>query len=202
LFAKPAKTLPLRPINNKPKFKKMKKNLLILAAAFGCVALTACNNDDPAEALTYDAYQTATIQGKVLVNSDETLTDPKWSAPTNLTVVAEVSNASITGQYQATGDYRVEAVCNTSTGEYSVEIPVSNTGSQVRITVKDFPGTVKVRTYDSVQDAYINVTRNVVWRSRQINASVKPGDVSINNNLLFNGSSNYTVVPDAGSEIN
>jgi hypothetical protein len=180
----------------------MKKNLLILAAAFGCVAWTACSNEDPAEPLTHNAYQTATIQGKVLLNSDETLTDPKWSAPANLTVVAEVSNASITGQYAAQGDYRVEAVCNPSSGEYSVEVPVSNTGSQVRIIVNNFPGSVKVRTYDPVQAAYVNVTREVVWGSRQLTVSVKPGDVSINNNLLFNGSYYYTVVPNAGSEIN
>lgn len=173
----------------------MKKNfVMFFAVALTGLALTACGNEDPAKPLTYNEFQTATITGKVLVNTDyaSPSADQKWSAaPAEITIIAEVSNAEITGS-PAQGTYRTEASYNATTAEYTVEVPVSNMGSQVKITVKDWTGTVMTSEYDVNTANNIVKQHNVLWHSAATTVSgLLPGDVSINNNIRFEGEGYY-----------
>lgn len=181
----------------------MKKNFtrFISVALLSCgVAFTACNNNDPAEPLTYNSAQTATIKGKVLVNADETATPEVWSAaPAGIVIEASIPNSSIYGN-QAAGEYRARVGYNATTGEYSATVPVGYNGSPVTITVKDFLGTVKVTENGAPVDC------EVVWHSATTSATLEPGDVVYERNIEFEGqgagAGQYTKIVDKpGSEI-
>ncbi len=158
------------------------------------IILTACGNEDPATPLTYNEFQTVTVTGKVLVNTDYSLPydEQKWSAaPATITVIAEVDNSSITGTYTQ-GKHRVEAQYNATTAEYTVEVPVSNESSNVNIIVKDWTGTVTTSEYDAETSTNIQKQYNVLWHSTSTSTGqIFPGDVSINNNIHFQGENNY-----------
>jgi hypothetical protein len=166
---------------------------IFIAASFGCIAFTACNND-PAEPLNYNTYQTATVKGKVLVNTDYTLSinAQKWSAaPAGIRIIAEVSNTSITGQSTA-GTYRTNAAYNATTGEYTVTVPVSYNGSIVTITVKDWTGKVKDEVYDATAGENVPKEFDALWHSDYTQTtSLKPGDISIDHNIFFEGEGSY-----------
>ena len=176
----------------------MKKQLFsILAMAVLALGLTSCAKDDPATVVEIDHTRTATVQGKILVNTDETITPARWSAPSSVNFIATLPYSSL--HSGASGTYVIpqeNISYNSSTGEFTITAPVGYNGSAVTVKFEDFKGEVR----KNVGGNQTNV--KVIWKTKTASAvTVHPGET---NNLTYwklNGSTDYTVDTNAGDDI-
>lgn len=166
--------------------------IVALALSFG---LSSCGNEDPASPLTVNTSRTATIEGVVLVNANETATPAKYSAPENaVTVEALIPYSSLIPGGGATGNYRVTGTTNAD-GTYSLSVPVGANPTTVTVKVLGFKGSVR-KTVSGTDK-----TINVYWKSQTKSAAgLSQGDLSLQN-FTLNGSAYYEEVKSDGSEI-
>ncbi|RYZ46124.1 MAG: hypothetical protein EOP49_23900 [Sphingobacteriales bacterium] len=105
--------------------------------------MASCSKEDPAMPLEINAEQTATINGKILINKDENTATPKWAAPANVQIIATVPYSELNSS--ASGTYAIKTVSyNATTGEFSIVAPVSANGSVITVKFADFKGEVVV----------------------------------------------------------
>lgn len=183
----------------------MKKvfSFFALVAVVLSVGLTSCGKEDVAEPLNVDLNRTATVKGKILVNADETkdAVDQKWSAPSNVTLTATVPYRSLNGS--ATGTYVVASdkiQYSSSTGEFSITVPVGINATTVTVKLAQFAGEVK---------KFVGVTTDtktysVIWSSSTDDIDVTPGTTGYLAPWMKNasGGTDYTVVTNADDKIN
>jgi hypothetical protein len=184
----------------------MKKvfSFFALAAVALSVGLTSCGKEDVAEPLNVDLNRTATVKGKILVNTDETkaAADQKWSAPGGVTLTATVPYSSLNGSAK-TGDYVVAAEkiqYSSSTGEYTITVPVGVNATTVTVKLAQFTGEVK-RNVPGTTDTK---TYSVIWSGSTGSVSVTPGTTGYIAEWKKNGqgTTGYTVVTNADDKIN
>jgi hypothetical protein len=133
--------------------EKMKKNIFsVLALAAVVISASCAKNEDPAQPVDYTAPEMqATIQGKLLIIPDTTApVENRWySALSDVTIIASVSYASLSGDNNAKGAFSTTAKTNEK-GEYSLTIPATASGVDVEFAVNDKEGTQKQFTDISI----------------------------------------------------
>lgn len=152
----------------------MKKQLFsILAVTTALVlGLTSCAKEDTASNLEVDLSRTATIQGKILVNTDETAVNPRWSAPSTVSLIATVPYSSLNAQASGTYVIPKENISyESSTGIFTIKAPVSVQGTVVTVKFEDFKGEVRQ------PDGTGTKTVKVIWKSQtRASVTVYPGE--------------------------
>src|SRR5690606_30874217 len=124
--------------------------------------------EDPAEALEVNHEQSATINGKILINKDESDSIPKWSAANNIQVIASLPYSELNNH--ATGTYLIKDVTyNSNTGEFTIKTPVSANGSAVDVKFADFKGQVVIPVM--VDTVLTQKTINVIWNGQSASTS-------------------------------
>jgi len=161
------------------------------------IGVTSCKKEDPAKALKVNLEQTATVNGKILINANESDSLPKWSAPQNVQILASVPYNQLNSN--AYGNYTINSVnYNPATGEFTVVAPVGVNGSSIDIKIVDFKGTVITPVW--VDTAYVNKTINVLWNGTSGNTPyLVPGEVYTLPTFELDG--DYSVLPSVGDEI-
>ncbi len=166
----------------------MKKASILALVALGGLAasVSSCKKEDPAKALEVNLSQTATVNGKILVNADESDSIPKWSAPTNLSVIATVPFNQL-NPASAHGVYNVTNVnYDATSGEFTVVAPVGANGTDINIAINDFAGQVRIpKMVDTVMTSEVI---NVLWNGTTLHASnVLPGESRTLPTIELNG---------------
>lgn len=131
----------------------------VVALSFG---LSGCSNEDPASPLDVDMNRTATIQGTILINTDEFADADKqtWSSPKEISVIATVDYDQL-NPLAASGSYTVPTSAITySKGNFSFKIPVGVGATDIKVKVQQFTGTVDIK---DPADATKRKTVNVIW---------------------------------------
>lgn len=102
--------------------------------ALGAILISAsCAKEDPATAVDFSAPEKqATIQGKLLVNSD--VSQQSYAGLSGVTVIATVPYSSLTGVPSATGSFSANATTN-SDGDFTLQVPATADGVQVSFAV-------------------------------------------------------------------
>ncbi|MDR2037197.1 MAG: hypothetical protein LBQ60_04670 [Bacteroidales bacterium] len=181
----------------------MKKvfSLLAMAAIVLSVGLSSCAKEDTADSLNVDLNRTATIKGKILINEDETKTEPTWSAPREVVISATVPYTSLNGN-AAGGTYVIPSSnisYTASTGEFTITAPVGVSGSVVSVKLSQFTGSVRVA---DPANAGSSKTINVIWDSQEKDSnSAKPGETVYLDQWELSTDAYYTEVKNAGDKI-
>ncbi len=179
----------------------MKKVSIFALIALGGLSLgmSSCSKEDPAMPLEINAAQTATINGKILINTDEDTVAPKWAAPGNVQVIATVPYAELNSS--ASGTYTIKDVTfNAATGEFSIVAPVSANGSAITVKFADFKGQVIVPAV--VDGEATTKTINVIWNSKTaVSNTLVPGEVYNLPTWELNGAGDYTIDSSVGDDI-
>src|SRR5690606_38067357 len=124
------------------------------------IGFNSCKKEDPAKALEINQEQTATINGKILINTNESDSLPKWSAAQNVQIIASVPYAELNSG--ATGTYMIKDVnYNAATGEFTIKAPVSANGSSINVKFADFKTQVIIP--EIVDTVVTEKTINVIW---------------------------------------
>ncbi len=164
--------------------KKFFKSVAVVFAALS-LGLTSCSTEDPASPLTVNVDQTAEIQGTVLMrqnlkpNSKDKIT---FDAPQELNLRVTVAYKDLSGNSSASGNYVVSKdniSYNKNTGKYSIKVPVSQDGCDVKIGIADFYGTQNTQSTED-PDKYNEI--NGVWKysaGEFTVSNVYPGDLKI-----------------------
>lgn len=179
----------------------MKKVSIFALIALGglSIGMTSCSKEDPATPLEINAAQTATVKGKILINTDENTATPKWAAPGNVQIIATVPYADLNSS--ATGTYMIKDVnFNAMTGEFSIVAPVSANGSVITVKFADFKGQVVVPAV--VNGNPTTETINVIWNSKTATSNILvPGEVYNLPTWELNGAGDYTIDNSVGDDI-
>lgn len=179
----------------------MKKVSILASIALSglLIGFTSCKKEDPAVALEVNQEQAATIQGKILINTNESDTLPKWSAAPNVQIVATVPYYQLNSN--ASGTYIIkDVVYNPTTGEFSIKAPVGANGSSVDVKFNDFKTTVIVPEW--VDTSYVDKTIRVIWQGQSTSTpDLMPGEVYTLPTWQLNGAGDYIKDPSVGEGI-
>lgn len=179
----------------------MKKVSIFALIALGglSMGMASCSKEDPATPLEINAEQTATINGKILINKDENTATPKWAAPANVQIIATVPYSQLNSS--ASGTYTIKNVSyNATTGEFAIVAPVSANGSVITVKFADFKGEVVVPTV--VNGTPSTETIKVIWNSKTANSNnLVPGEVYNLPTWELNGAADYTIDNSVGDDI-
>lgn len=179
----------------------MKKVSIFALIALGglSMGMASCSKEDPATPLEINAEQTATINGKILINKDENTATPKWAAPANVQIIATVPYSELNSS--ASGTYTIKNVTyNATTGEFAIVAPVSANGSVITVKFADFKGEVVVPTV--VNGTPSTETIKVIWNSKTANSNnLVPGEVYNLPTWELNGAADYTIDNSVGDDI-
>ncbi|MDR0712043.1 MAG: hypothetical protein LBF67_06850 [Prevotellaceae bacterium] len=101
----------------------------------------SCAKEDPAKPIDYSAPEKqATIKGKLLINDNTTLTTPKYSAISGVTIIASISYSSLSGD-DAQGSFSTTATTD-SKGDFTLTVPATSSGVTVNLVANDIQGSL------------------------------------------------------------
>lgn len=179
----------------------MKKVSILASIALGglLIGFTSCKKEDPAVALEINEEQSATINGKILINTNESDTLPKWSAAPNVQIIATVPFYQLNSN--ASGTYNINNIAyNPLTGEFAIKAPVGANGTQVNVKFADFKTTVIVPEW--VDTANVDKTIKVIWQGQSTNTpELAPGEVYTLPTWQLSGAGDYIKDPSVGDGI-
>lgn len=109
--------------------------------AFTAILMSAsCAKEDPAKPVNYSAPEKrATIQGRLLINENTTLTTQKYTAKAGITVIASVSYSDLNPNEYVPGSFSTTATTD-SKGEFTLTVPATSSGVAVNFSVNDILG--------------------------------------------------------------
>lgn len=115
--------------------------------ALGAILLSAsCAKEDPAKAVDFSAPEKqATIQGKLLVNSD--VSQQSYAGLSGVTVIATVPYSSLNSSVQNAGSFSASTETN-SDGDFTLQVPATAAGVTVTLTVSETQSKQKLPTGD------------------------------------------------------
>jgi hypothetical protein len=150
----------------------MKRKIFSVMALAAVLMSASCAKEDPAKPVDYSAPEKqATIQGKLLVNTDQTLTEPKYSAISGITIIATVSYSEL-NPGSGSGAFSTSATTN-SNGEFTLKVPSTPSGVTVSFAVNDVEGSRKVSEGNGTK------TEDGKWSFSISSQSVKSGQSKI-----------------------
>jgi len=158
----------------------MKKFLYFFCATAMVLSLglSSCVKEDPARPLEVDLSKTATVQGRILFNTDLTLTEPVLTAPSaaNVTITARINYSSIVNG--GSGVHIIQNITyNASTGDFTIQVPVSEWGGTVTISINDFTGTQRQQDFSVTPTS--TIVRNGRWSGTISSPFVAAGETVI-----------------------
>jgi hypothetical protein len=121
----------------------MKQKFFSVMAFTALLMSASCAKEDPAKPVDYSAPEKqATLQGKVLINENETLTPQKYSAKAGVTVIASVAYSQLNPGL-GSGSFSATATTD-SKGEFTLAVPATSSGVSVTLAVNDVQGSKTV----------------------------------------------------------
>jgi hypothetical protein len=184
----------------------MKKNFLNMLALGAILVSASCSKEDPAKALDDSVYtaapeKQATIQGKLLVNSNTALTEQVYSALSGITVIATIPYSNLNSSASGSSGAFSTSTTTNSSGEFTLKVPATASGVPVTLTVNDKDGKQRQQTGTSPSGSPTSNEISGKW-SFFINdyslLSVKSGQTII----LESIKGQFTPIESAGDPIN
>ena len=118
--------------------KRIFFSAIVLAAAL--VSASCSKEEDPAKPVDYAAPEKqATIQGRLLVNNDQTVTEQKYSAMAGVLIIASVRYADLNPNGVGAGVFSTR-VTTDSRGEFTLTVPATAGGVPVYLAISDVKG--------------------------------------------------------------
>jgi hypothetical protein len=160
----------------------MKRKIYTVLALAAILMSASCAKEDPAKPIDYSAPEKqATIQGKLLINTNETLPieNQRYSAISGITIKATVSYSSLSGNFSQRGGFTTTTTTN-SQGEFTLQVPATEDGVSVSFTVNPKDGRKTVIAGYTSTNTPITKEQSGFWSFYipQQN-SVKPGQIII-----------------------
>lgn len=175
----------------------MRKHLLSILAVVMVLGLTSCGKEDTATDLNVDLNRVATVQGKILINTDETISPARWSAPTSVKLIATVPYSSLNSGASGTYVIPQENINYGSDGTFTITAPVGVEGTAVTVKFEDFKGEVRVA------DGTGSKSIKVIWKSQTtVSSRLFPDETGNLSNWELNGAGYYQKDVNSGDDIN
>ncbi|MDR3367318.1 MAG: hypothetical protein LBO71_10195 [Prevotellaceae bacterium] len=161
--------------------------------ALAAVLMSAsCAKEDPAKPVDYSApAKQATIKGKLLMNDNPTMSQPKYTAKAGITVIAtvpysELNSGSSSGAFSA-------STTTDSKGEFTLQVPATQAGVNVSFAVNDVEGSKTVNSAGGTGTE----TQQGKWSFGIPSATVKSGQSKI----LDAAFGSFTQIKSVGDEV-
>jgi hypothetical protein len=168
----------------------MKKfSFLAMTTLFLFIGLYSCSNDDPAEPLSVDWKRTATIYGKILIDTNPNASPRTWNTPSEVSFTAFVPYRALNSR-ASEGYYYIpqdKITYDSSTGIVTVIAPVGLQGAKVTVRFSEFKGKVTSGGKEI----------NVIWKDYPKDIDVFPGGEF----YLSNWTPNYVIDTAKGDNI-
>jgi hypothetical protein len=165
---------------------KSVSSLFVMAVVALSLGVSGCAKEDPAKPLEVDWNRTGTVKGTILINPDITKAadEQKYSAPaiTSSNFVVSIPYADLNAGAGGTYIIKDKLTYNSSTGEFTVTVPVGVGGARVTIKMSDFEGTLKKEVGGT------DKTVDVIWKASTksvTNKEVAPGAVVYLDNWIL-----------------